>query len=34
MPEDSGYAYGKGPDQVSSRRTWLGMVEVSAVGYR
>jgi len=34
MPEDSGYAYGKGPAQVSSRRTWLGMVEVSAVGYR
>ena len=34
MPEDSGYAYGKGPEQVSSRRIWLGMVEVSAVGYR
>ena len=34
MPEDSGYVYGQGPAQVSSRRIWLGMIEVRAVGYR
>jgi hypothetical protein len=34
MPEDSGYVYGQGPAQVSSRRIWLGLVEVRAVGYR
>ena len=34
MPEDSGYVYGQGPAQVSSRRIWLGLVEVRTTGYR
>ena len=34
MPEDSGYVYGQGPTEASSRRIWLGLIEVRAVGYR
>jgi hypothetical protein len=34
MPEDPGYVYGQGPTQVSTRRIWLGLIEVRSVGQR